>query len=149
MHSVVGKIKFTNKEVSQSYFKEGKQRNDRMREGIISDGTRTLKITIWSDLLDIVKENQLLQLLNASSRIFNEEVVVTTNFSTGICYLTEALDVTFDDSIIPQEENPNTNTTTICCPIVESIKINSFLSCKTCHKKVIHLSGTGLCHCTS
>lgn len=73
--SIVGEIQFTGPEILQSYFKDGRNRQDRMREGIFSDGTKTVQITVWSDMLDMIKENELIQISSSSSRIFNEEVV--------------------------------------------------------------------------
>ena len=37
--------------------------------------------------------------------------------------------------------------TKVCCPVVESIKIDSFLSCKVCKNKAVVLPGQGMCKC--
>jgi len=67
-----------------------------MREAVISDGSRTLKLTIWGFLIDIIKDNALLQLVIVSSRIYNEELVLTTNYSSSVVYLTETMEIEFD-----------------------------------------------------
>ena len=146
--SIVGQVRFTGSVMHKDYYRDGKQRSDLMREALISDGTRTVKLTIWGDLIDLIKEDQLIQLCNASSRHYNEELVITTNFSTSVCYLTESLEIEFDESLssITSEEG-NKNDEVICCPNIESMKVDSFLSCKVCHKKVSIFPGTGLCRC--
>lgn len=148
--SVVGQIKFTSEETCQVYTKQGKNRQDRMREGIFSDGTRTLKITIWADLLEIVKEFQLIQIANASTKTFNEELVLTTNYSTIICFLTEALDVQFDESVAQKDSTATPpKEMIVCCPVIESIVVKTFLQCKICKGKVDIRPGTGLATCTN
>lgn len=75
---------------------------------------------------------------------------LSTNFSTTICFFTETLNVVFDENVAPK---PSTEAvakvTLICCPKIESIRVNTFLQCKTCHKKVEILPGTGLCSCNN
>ena len=58
--SVVGEIRFTADETQKSYFRNGRNRTERMREAVISDGSRTLKLTIWGFLIDLIKDNTLL-----------------------------------------------------------------------------------------
>ena len=118
-----------------------------MREGFISDGSRTVKITIWGDMIDMLKEDHLLQISNCSSRIFNEELVITTNFSSSVCYLTEKFDITFDESKLTYTETQSESF--LCCPEIESIKIDNHRKCKVCKKKVIVTPGTGLCACSN
>ena len=147
VNSIVGKVKYTGQEVMQSYNRQGKQRNDRMREGVISDGSKTTKLTVWGDLIDVIREDELLQIANASAREYNEEIVITTNFSTAICYLTSDIGVEFDENISSSKENVPMKENVICCPEVESLKIDSFLACKNCKKKVIISEGTGFANC--
>jgi len=46
VNSIICKIMFTSEASDVSYYKDGKNRTDRMREGVISDGSRTVKITV-------------------------------------------------------------------------------------------------------
>ena len=105
-----------------------------MRECLISDGTRTVRLTLWGDLVELVKENHLIQICNASSRIYFEELVITTNYSTSICYLTEQLEVAFDEMESLNDDSSGNDC--VCCPRVESVRIDSFLCCKVCSKKL-------------
>lgn len=70
--SIVGEIRFLRDETQKSYFRNGRHKTERMREAVISDGSRTLKLTIWGFLIDLIKDNILLQLVNVSSKYFNE-----------------------------------------------------------------------------
>ena len=54
-----------------------------------SDGSKIIELTIWSDLIEIIKENQLIQIFLASFKIFNEEIIITINYSTSICFLAD------------------------------------------------------------
>ena len=51
--SIVGKVKF----IGKTYNKNSRQRSAKMREALFSDGSKTIKLTIWSDLIEIIKEN--------------------------------------------------------------------------------------------
>jgi len=131
-------VKFIAAAVDVSYFKDGKNRVDRMREGLMSDGTRTVKITIWGDMIDMLKEDYLIQICNVSSRIYIEELVITTHFSSSICYLTETLNIEFDEAITSKLQSVGTSQPddfVVCCPKIESIKINTHHNCKVCRKK--------------
>lgn len=48
----------------------------------------------------MLREDCLIQFTNASSRIYNEESVITTNYSTRICFLTESLNISFDKNAL-------------------------------------------------
>ena len=102
--SVVGKLKFKGESVIQNYVSQnGKRRSDKMREVFISDGSKTMTLTVWSDLIDVLVEDQLIQMANLSSRVFNEEICLTSNFSSSICFLTESLDIQFEQERLEQE----------------------------------------------
>jgi len=145
--SVVGKIQFTTETVLHSYVKDGKSRSDKMREGILSDGTRTLKITVWGDLIEMIKENQLLQLCNLTSKEFDQKIVLTTNFSTCICFLTKDIDILHDTDVATESVQIKDRTIDICCPKVLSIRVHSFFSCKSCRARLDTAAGSGLAHC--
>ena len=55
-----------------------------MGEAIISDVLKTIKLTIRGDLIDEVKEDELVQIVNVSAPEYNKEIVLTTYFSTSI-----------------------------------------------------------------
>ncbi|XP_057295527.1 uncharacterized protein LOC130623986 [Hydractinia symbiolongicarpus] len=81
---------------------------------------------------------------------FNEELVLTTNYSTIICFLTEALDVQFDESVAQKDSTATPpKEMIVCCPIIESIVVKTFLQCKICKGKVDIRPGTGLATCTN
>ena len=78
----------------------------------------------------------MIQIDLASSKIFNDEIILTTNYFTSICFLSDNMQVDFEDmsgnSTInySQEEN-------ICCSNILSIELNSswvllLLQEKTC-----------------
>lgn len=146
--SIVGKVRYISPEKYQSYRKGAAEKTERMREGLLSDGTKTLKISIWADMIDLIKEDHLIQFFGIVSRIYHDEIVLSTNASTAICFLTETLDVEFDESVVPKKDDEQHNFI-MCCPMVESVKIDTFLSCKSCRKKVIVKPGTGYCMCLS
>lgn len=148
--SIVGEIRFSANETQKSYFKNGKFKSERMREAVISDGTRTVKPTIWGFLIDIIKDNTLLQLINVSSRIFNEEIVLTTNYSSSVVYLTETMEIEFDPLVYNSEyvNEEHSEEFRLCCPSIKGIKINSFSSCNNCKSRLTVKPGTGLSACT-
>jgi len=139
--SIVCEVRYTNQELEKSFFREKKNKKERMREAIICDGTRTVKLTVWGFIIDLLKENCLAQLTNVSSRFYNEELVITTNYSPSVIYLAETLDVEFDESyvskITPVSSEVQSDTITISCPSIESIRIDNFFSCKICKSKLI------------
>jgi len=146
--SVVGKIRFLGDEIQKSYFRNGRNKTDRMREAVISDGSRTLKLTIWGFLIDIIKDNALLQLVNVSSRIYNEELVLTTNYSSSVVYLTETMEIEFDPLVYNADQVTVQSTEfRMCCPSIGGIKIESFLSCNICKSRLTVNPGTGLSTC--
>lgn len=51
--SIVGKLKLPKAIVHQPFFRNGKNHVERMQEGLISDGTRTMQITFWWDFVDM------------------------------------------------------------------------------------------------
>lgn len=146
--SVVGEIKFTTNEMKQEYVRNGKKKCQRMREGLFSDGTKTLKITVWADMIDDISENKLIQLVNISSKNYNEEISLSTIYSSTICYLTETLDVEFDVAEPASQEAVQGGTEVkVCCPTVESFRMEEIRLCKFCSNKVRILSGQGMYHC--
>ena len=120
--------------IMQTYIKNNKRRTDKMLEALISDGTRTLPITFWADLIDVVPQNTIIQLCNLSSRVFNEDIVLTTNFSSSICFLTETLAVEFEEQ--PCSSQQVKTDETVCCQFFESLKLESFLTCRFCKKRL-------------
>ena len=62
--SVKGKINYVCEAVDSSYVKDGKHRTDRMRSALISDNTKTLELTVWADLIDLIKEDCVIQIAN-------------------------------------------------------------------------------------
>jgi len=61
----------------QTYMKGEKQRTDKMRESLLSDNSRTLRITVLGNLIDLIKDNQLIQICNLSSREYDNQIVLT------------------------------------------------------------------------
>ena len=53
---------------------------------LILDGTRTLEIRIWADMIKLNNEGVMLQLVNLSACIFDEQLGLSTNFEFSLCY---------------------------------------------------------------
>ena len=141
--SVVGKIKFIGETIIQPFEKNGKRRTERLRKGMFSDGSKTIRISVWADLIDVLKEDYLIQLSEVNSRSFNEEICLTTTYATSVCFLTDALDVHFE---IPKTiDQPSS--TCHCCKSVYSIKIDQYTKCKFCQSRLSMSSGTGIASC--
>ena len=148
--SVVGEIRFITEETQKTFFRNGRNKTERMREAVISDGSRTVKLTVWGFLIDLIKDNTFLQLVNISSRNYNEEIVLTTTYSSSVVYLTESLEIEFDHSVFDDNQvHVQTESFKLCCPSIGGIKLESFFSCNVCKSKLIVNSGTGLCTCTT
>ena len=146
--SVVGELKFIANETKQEYLRGGNKKSQRMREALFSDGTKTLKLTLWADMIDDVSESQLIQLVNISSKNYGEEISLSTLYSTTLCYLTESLDIEFDEVDTESQESVQGGTEVkVCCPTVESFRIEEIRLCKFCSNKVRLLSGQGMYHC--
>lgn len=56
--SIAGKVKFVGETTTKTYNKNGRQRSDKMREALFSDGSKTIKLTIWSDLIEILTQRK-------------------------------------------------------------------------------------------
>ncbi|XP_066929894.1 uncharacterized protein [Clytia hemisphaerica] len=144
--SIIGKIKFLEKPNLKTYEKNNKQRTDKKRECLIHDGTASMKITFWNDMIDIIRENQLLQLTNlVAKQLSSDEIVLGTDFSTSVCFLSTDIDVTFN----PIEIDHSVEEKTVTIKSVLAIKANTFLSCLFCNNKVNIQTGTGMCSCSS
>ena len=87
--SVAGK--YISETVNRSY-KDGKHRSDKMRSALISDGSKIMELTVWSDIIYLIKSDTMLQLVNLSSRSYSQQLVLSTNFGTSLCYLTSNSD---------------------------------------------------------
>lgn len=99
VESIVGKLSLVDPPTVQNYFRNGKHRSEKMQESLISDGTRTLKITFWADMLDIIEPDCLVQICNVTTKIMHNSVVLNTNCSTTICKLTADISVQFDETV--------------------------------------------------
>lgn len=145
--SIVCHVRFTSDVIDKSYYKDGKNRTDRMREGLVSDGTRTLKVTFWGDLAELVREDCLIQFTGVTSRTFNEELEITSNYSTRLCFLSECLDINFDERLLETANRSHPSEFVVCCPKIECIKMVTQHTCKNCSKKLKIMPGTGMCKC--
>lgn len=146
--SIVGKLKLTSNVVHQTFFKDGKNRMEKMREALISDGTRSLKITFWGDYVDIMKEDILIQITNANTKLFHDDIVLGTTYSTGVCFLSTDIKADFPEvESTPRDEQPNSMF--LCCPTIESIISDTFIMCRKCSKKIKLNPGTGIFSCSN
>lgn len=146
--SIVGKCKLTSPIVNQQFFRNGKNKVERMREVLISDGTRSLPITFWGDLVDLLRDNVLIQIVNANTKILHDSIVLNTTYTTGICFLSAELKVTFDEETVVKTHSDIEPTMRLCCPSIESIVLDTFFKCKKCAKKIKLVPGTGILTCT-
>ena len=142
--SVVGKIRFVGDIESRSTGR----RNERMRNTVICDGSRTMKLTLWSDFVDMIHENELIQLYCPSTRIYEEQLQLYTTYGTSVCFLTEELEVEFDPGL--QEADPlQADDPSILCEKVIGLKVEHFYSCLICSKRMMTVPGTCLLRCNS
>ena len=139
--SVVGKVKFTKDVEFKSYYtKSGQAKTEKMREGLFSDGTKTVKITFWAELVDLIKEQEMIQLYSATSKLYNEQIELSTNFSTSVCFLTEDLNVNMD--IEHEEKDEDDHSQSMTCKRVIAVKIEEFHNCLFCKKKKLEPSSS-------
>lgn len=143
--SIVGKIKFHGPVQMKPYTtKAGKSRTDKMKECLISDGTTCLTITFWSDFIDLIAEDQLVQITQVYSKTIGNAITLSTDMTSGICYLTEDLECNFenlDTCALPKNSVE-------CLQQVECIKnFEVYQCCKNCKRRLEIQSGTGLCTC--
>jgi len=130
--SIVGKCKLTSPIVNQQFFRNGKNKVERMREVLISDGTRSLPITFWGDLVDLLRDNVLIQIVNANTKILHDSIVLNTTYTTGICFLSAELKVTFDEETVVKTHSDIEPTMRLCCPSIDWIH---FLNAKNVRKR--------------
>jgi len=141
--SVVGKVKYTADTEVKRYMKNGRQRQDRMRRCVISDGTRSMQLTLWEEMIDVMREDTLIQFYCLSSKEYALETVLTSNFSSCVCYLTEDREITHDDALLKATvETADDTHLLIHDPKISSVKVNTFYSCKSCRCKLIIESGS-------
>ena len=142
--SLVGKVKFTEEtELKNFYNRQGNSKSERKRNGIISDATNTIKITVWGDLIDAVRENKLIQFHCITSKFYNEEIELATKFSTSLCYLSSDLP-TVNMETINVQSNALDVSDSILCKQALSVKIEKFYQCFFCSKKKLEPSTQGL-----
>lgn len=96
----------------------------------------------------VLKEDELIQVVNANTKLLHDNVVLNTTYSTGLC-LSADLDANFDQAqIAEQKKQPEgQQSLVLCCPIIESIVMDSYLKCKKCNKKIKLNPGTGILSC--
>ena len=116
-----------------------------MRPCLFTDGNATLQLTLWGDFVSLVKEDSLLQLTSLSSKVTEDKICLATTYSSAICYLTTSLDVQFPLDDTSEFERNNIEVTK--SPVIASVKLDSYLSCKSCLKRVVVTHGTGMVHC--
>ena len=144
--SIVGKVKIIGKPSVQSFFRNGKHKTETMLECLISDQSREMKLTLWGELVDLVKDNDVVQ-FNCNAKIYHDNLVLTTTYSTGICQLTTDFNVEFSEPTDVASTECSSGDFVMCCPEIESIIVDSFMVCKKCTKKIKVIPGTGLIMC--
>ena len=152
--SIVGKVRFTGEDKIQNYTRNDKVQTERLREGIISDCTACMPITVWGDLINDVKEDHLMQICQVVVKPYNDSLVLNTQYKTDLCCLIVDIEVKFDDaSGITTDEMISKNASDtkeqpgrkICCHEIGSLKV--FHKCKACKNKLETVSGTGFSRC--
>ncbi|XP_066922933.1 uncharacterized protein [Clytia hemisphaerica] len=144
--SIVGKLRFRGPVQVKPYTtRGGKARTDKMRECVISDGSTCLLITFWADFLDYIVEDKLIQLTNINSKTISNEIKLTTDPNSAICFLTEELTCGFEnyeqDLIVPKNSIE-------CVKCVVCIKkFETYQCCKNCKRRLQINSGTGMADC--
>lgn len=136
VNSVVCKVKFMSETMDKTYFKDGKHRTDKMKAELISDESNTLVLTIWFEMFDLIKEDNVLQLVNLSARNFNEKMVLTTNFSTAVCFLTITKNISINESVYQPDASQTDDEVELQSPIYESLKLDEYLASKVCKGKI-------------
>ena len=106
VNSIVCEVQYTSEVREVNYSKDGKLRTEQMRKALICDGSKTLKLTIWGILIEMIRESALIQFTGASTKVYNEELSISTNYSTRICYLSQSLDVHFDEKLCAAASEP-------------------------------------------
>ena len=146
--SAIGKLKFLGPPTLKSYLdSQSRPKQERIRNAILSDGSKVVSFTAWGDHIDILRENQLIQFCDLNCKMVNDELKFSTNYTSNFCFLTEDLEIDLD-SYQTAEEDPQIKVSdSICCPIVEGVRLSSFLACKCCKGKLTIVAGSGLYNC--
>ena len=79
----------------------------------------------WGDLVDLLKDGVLIHIVNANAKVLHDNVVLNSTYSTGICFLSADLKVTFDDEeTLTNQHNDIQQTMRLCCPTIQSIVLD-------------------------
>lgn len=94
-----------------------------------------------SSLIEIIRENALIQFTCTSTKVYKEEFSISTNYSTRVFYLSQSQAVHFDESLSAASFVTPPTDILVCCPRIESLKVNKHYICKNCTKKLQVIAG--------
>ena len=147
--SVVGKFKFVGEISYKTYERNGRPRTERKLDSLFSDGTSTKKFTLWGDMVDIVKEDKLIQVACCTSKFWDNEIELYSTIGTMLCYLPEDRKIQFDDSRIPEKEQEELAPEFVKSKRIFGINLDSFLPCRKCKRRLDINVHTGFCYCAT
>lgn len=120
------------------------QKSERsIRSALLADENGySIKISIWGDHINKIDENVTYNIKNVISEDYYGIRLATTSNST-FTIEPRQLDINWDDHDITP------STINLCCPDIQSVKVNKFLQCKnrTCKRKVSPYPGDDKVKC--
>ena len=103
----------------------------------IADGTHSIEISIWSDLISELQENVLYEMTEITVRNYFGQSLATSPGTVARVVADDDNTITINWDTV-QAKQASSNTTTICCPEINNVGINIYPICtnEECKKKI-------------
>ena len=125
------------------------ERKLKLAEAIFADASGSIALDIWEAMIDTIKEGNCYCLSNVQVRIWSGKKKLSTSFRTTVSSIT---DETANVNIIPdlaggEQQSIVVESVTSNVEIFSIEKVERFLKCLNCKKKIIQVSSSSVVHC--
>ena len=125
------------------------ERKLKLAEAVFADASGSIVLDIWEAMIDTIKEGNCYCLSNVLVRIWSGKKKLSTSFRTTVSSIT---DETATVNISPdlaggEQQSIVVESVTSDVEIFSIEKVERFLKCLNCKKKIIQVSSSSVVHC--
>ena len=125
------------------------ERKLKLAEAVFADASGSIALDIWEAMIDTIKEGNWYCLNNVQVRLWSGKKKLSTSFRTTVSSITdETATVNISPSFAGGEQKSiEAESVTSNVEIFSIEKVERFLKCLNCKKKIIQVSSSSVVHC--
>ena len=125
------------------------ERKLKLAEAVFADANGSIALDIWEAMIDTIKEGNCYCLSNVQVRLWSGKKKLSTSFRTTVSSITdETATVNISPSFVGGEQKSIVpESVTSNAKIFSIKKVERFLKCLNCKKKIIQVSSSSVVHC--